>query len=294
VRRLADERGLTLMEVLVATTLLVVVSAAGLTAFEVFLRQSEGTQRQAETEDALRMTVDRLSARVRNAVTAPGAAAALAEASATSISFVAVDSSLAPSAGNPQRLRHTRYCLDTSTPANASLVRQNTAWVSGAPAPSTAGCPATGWDQTTVETRYVTNFSGGQSRPLFRFAPTSWSVPGDISMVEVDVFADRNTVDARRELQLTSAAALRNVNRPPVAAFSCVQQGSQRVVCSGDNSYDPDGQTLKYAWTRNGAATGGSSPRLDQAVSPGTYTYALTVSDPGGMTASTTRTVTVG
>jgi hypothetical protein len=86
------------------------------------------------------------------------------------------------------------------------------------------------------------------------------------------------------------------VNRPPVADAGgpYVVAEEDTVVLDGTGSTDPDGDTLSYSWT--------PTANLDDATSP-TPVYSgvddtvddltLTVTDPGGLSASDTTTVTV-
>jgi prepilin-type N-terminal cleavage/methylation domain-containing protein len=299
--RLRSEEGFSLVELLVTILILGVVFGATLTAFDVFLRESNQATQQDEAQDAIRTASDRLTARLRNAVMGDTTnAGALEEATAYGLAFVRVQTSGTPPVGNPRNLVHVRYCLDTSNSSNGRLLRQTATWTAGAGMPAASGCPAAGsWSAPTVEATNIVNRVGGQNRPAFSYLPGSWSTLSDISSVRVDLFGDRNPGDARREVELVSAAGLRNVNRPPVASFSCLAEGVGHLVCDGGASYDPDGQTLSYSWLRctptpcTPTPVSGSSPRLDATLTPGNYSVALTVTNPGGLTSTSTQPFTV-
>ena len=82
-------------------------------------------------------------------------------------------------------------------------------------------------------------------------------------------------------------------NQPPKASFttSCTQ-----LVCSLDGSgstTDSDGTIASYAWTfgDGGTATGATANHTYAAA--GTYPVTLTVTDNGGLTGSSTQSLTV-
>jgi len=301
VSRPRSDDGFMLVELLVTMVILSIVLGATLTVFEVFMRTSNAATKQNEGQDMIRAASDRLTARLRNAVMGDTAnPGALEEATSYSLAFVRVQTTGTPPAGNPRNLVHVRYCLDTSTPSNERLVRQTATWTPGTGMPAAGGCPAAGsWSAAAVDATNIVNRIGGQDRPAFRYLPTTWSALSDISDVRIDLFGDRNTADARREVELVSSAGLRNVDRTPVPGFSCVAQGVGHLVCDAGASYDPDGQTLTYSWARctpppcTAAPVAGGSSRLDMTVTPGTYRVQLTVADPGGLTATSSSNSTV-
>ncbi len=89
-------------------------------------------------------------------------------------------------------------------------------------------------------------------------------------------------------------------NRPPVAklppdqSVECASHSGTSVTLNGSGSSDPDGDTLTFAWSVDGTpVTGATSASLTQTFSLGAHTIQLTVTDPGGLTSSTTTHVTV-
>jgi hypothetical protein len=62
------------------------------------------------------------------------------------------------------------------------------------------------------------------------------------------------------------------------------------------NVTDPDGDTLTYAWgSSDGASIGSTTPTASRLYSQsGTFEMRLTVTDPGGLSASATASITVG
>lgn len=89
-------------------------------------------------------------------------------------------------------------------------------------------------------------------------------------------------------------------NRPPVAAISVDKRAGAaplRVQADAGESGDPDDDPLRYTWMLDGepvdSATGSSTAAVDIA-EPGTHELVVVVSDPGGLTARGTTTLTVG
>jgi serine protease AprX len=88
-------------------------------------------------------------------------------------------------------------------------------------------------------------------------------------------------------------------NQPPVAnagpdqtVVASRKTAKATFTLDGRGSSDPDGTIASYVW-RLGATTIGSGSTLTLSRKPGTYTFTLTVTDNGGLTASDTVTVTV-
>lgn len=88
-------------------------------------------------------------------------------------------------------------------------------------------------------------------------------------------------------------------NQPPVARFTFSPQNpivNQVVTFDGSASYDPDGQIVRYQWDFNGdrhtdAEGVGAQTSFSYA---GSFQVTLTVTDNGGLSNSTTQTITVG
>ncbi|MGB3731830.1 PKD domain-containing protein [Microbacterium sp.] len=80
-------------------------------------------------------------------------------------------------------------------------------------------------------------------------------------------------------------------NKAPTASFTAPGTGmSAKVDASG--STDPEGAPLTYAWNwGDGTPDASGATATHRYATPGTYTVTLTVTDEGGLTDSTTRTV---
>ena len=112
----ARERGFTLIEVLIAMTLMLLVTAATLAVFTTMERKTRDNQRVSDQERMARVATDLLAKRLRNLASPAGsgpAPQALERAEPTDLMFRTVDSSPANLATNPENLQRYRYCLAT-------------------------------------------------------------------------------------------------------------------------------------------------------------------------------------
>jgi PKD repeat protein len=93
----------------------------------------------------------------------------------------------------------------------------------------------------------------------------------------------------------TGTVAVTAVNAAPVASFSVsTPSGRDDIVnVDGSGSSDPNGDQLAYAWTFGDGGTATGQTAQHRYYAPGTYTINLTVTDPGGLTSSTSRTQVV-
>ncbi|MDP9384533.1 MAG: hypothetical protein M3P50_04760 [Actinomycetota bacterium] len=296
--RLADERGMTLAEVLVA----MVISLAGfglvLGSVEMFVRDAGTIQRQNEAQDTARTTMDRLAVGLRNAITGgtSSSSAAVERAVAADLIYQQVDPLPAPASDNKRKAMRVRYCLNADNPADEILYVQTQRWTTATPPGVPAGttCPAAGWDEGRIVARNLTNQIGGQSRPVFTYAPAGWSQLGDISAIETHLVVDVSPGRRPGERSLTSGTALRNANRPPIAEFTVKQIGGH-VLANASTSYDQDGDALAYTWSVDDTIFAGqTSAELDYTGSPAGSTIVITLSvGDGAATTSVSRSVVV-
>ena len=85
-------------------------------------------------------------------------------------------------------------------------------------------------------------------------------------------------------------------NQPPIASFTATPSSAtvgSPVAVSAAASSDPDGTIASYAWNFGDGTTASGVSASKSYVTAGTYTVTLTVTDNGGLTGSTTRTVTI-
>ena len=85
-------------------------------------------------------------------------------------------------------------------------------------------------------------------------------------------------------------------NTPPIASFTATPSTAavgSPIALSASGSSDPGGSIVGYAWNFGDGTTGSGVTTSKSYASAGTYTITLTVTDNGGLTASTTRNVTI-
>ncbi|MCW2970997.1 MAG: hypothetical protein JWO23_2124, partial [Solirubrobacterales bacterium] len=155
--RPGDQRGFSLIEVLVTMLLMMVVFGATLSLLDAFQNDNRLDQLRNETQDNARNTMDRLARQLRNVVAptngvviSPGA---LEEAQPYSIAFETVDTLKTAAATNKNNVMRVRYCLDASKLKNEVLWEQVARWAENPPElPTNTACPdktAGDWETTT-------------------------------------------------------------------------------------------------------------------------------------------------
>ena len=93
--------------------------------------------------------------------------------------------------------------------------------------------------------------------------------------------------------QVSSHTALgRGQNLAPAASFTS-QVADLTARVDGTGSTDPENAALTYAWDFGDGTSGTGATASRTYTAAGTYTVRLTVTDAGGLTATTTRSVTV-
>jgi prepilin-type N-terminal cleavage/methylation domain-containing protein len=309
---LRDERGFTLIELLVAMAITTVIFGSTLSVLDVFQSNSRFDQLRNENQDTARTTLDNLSRQLRNIVArttstgiVPGA---LEQAEEYAITFQTIDTSKTTSGQTKIQAMRVRYCLDDSKPENEILWEEVQHWEKVEPGiPSSTSCPdrtAGDWSSLTQVVQHVTNRNGGQSRPLFIYSAKETP---EILSVNSDLFININPKQTRPgDSELTSGVSLRNANRVPVAEFTPTVEGNRQVHLNASASYDPDGLSLTYKWWVNGEEIPTSSQQyetkttctLPKATGTGfcagsTQKFKLEVTNPGGLFASTEKTVNI-
>jgi hypothetical protein len=195
---------------------------------------------------------------------------------------------------NARGVVHTRYCLDTSSSPNAMLWMQTAPYdtASNSTSPSTTACPSTAWPTQQHVASYLVNQLQSPAVSLFT---TNTDSAGNVTDITVRALVDVNTSTDPRATDLQSRVTLRNLNRQPTADVTCQAESSGHAICDASGSVDPDGENLTYSWTMDGSPLSATGYRLDQypLVSQSTHSFTVTITDPGGLTSSATRSITM-
>lgn len=260
---LKSESGWTLIELLVAMTLMLIVLSATLTSFNLFLNTSRANNRQNDQQEVARVAIDQVVRQLRNLANPTGTVATIAYADRFKIVFQTTD---------PAK-QWVLYCLDNSTPSNETLWYEATASSATLTASQMSGCrnddPV--W---TTKRQVVTNVTNERTappdRPVFTYAgsngpitpPATGSITNTatITRVSVDLFIDADPTKPPAELEISSGAYMRNQNQVPTASMEAQPSGTGFLLDGGSSS-DPEGRTLQFYWfAEQGAPTSAQTP----------------------------------
>ena len=295
-KRAAQEAGFTLVELLVAMTLMLVVLGATLTAFNGFERNNAVNQRQNDSQEEARSALDSVARELRNLASPTDELPhAVERATASDIIFLSVARTKPAGSTNARNTQRVRYCLDDSARA---LWRQEQRWTGAAgPAmPTPTACPATptpgGWDTKAVAAENVVN----GTRPVFGYNATALN---SITEIRASLFADATPARLPGEVELETSVFLRNQNRAPTARFTAAVSGLS-ILLNGSGSADPEQKPLEYYWYDEDVSSNGCGqlpPEVPQTGCVGkgiVFSYSpsplglkhvyLVVRDPAGLT----------
>ena len=319
------EEGFTLVELLIAASMMLVVMGAAFSALQSFEQTSARNAKQNDAQDQARNAIDLIVKRLRNdASPTPGSPQAIDRATPTDLIFQTVDPSNPPAGSqNSHNIMRIRYCLNASIPGNERLYVQEQRWTSAvAPAvPPGTSCPGTsgGWPGGRVMTEHLTNSYPATPRPVWTFdcpagyaaavcsAGTDPEMLAQVKRIGVALYVDADPTLAPAETRLASAVFFRNQNAAPTATLSQPTVAGGHVYADGGASSDPDADRLYYRWCWYGASapaagapwcTGGTelperSMSLDYDASAfhGTGWIGLRVQDTGGLVAYDLKSV---
>jgi type II secretory pathway pseudopilin PulG len=327
-RRLRDESGVTLVEVLVASIISLVILGATLTAFGGLVRQRHYADRQTEAEAAARQGSDRLARQLRN-LASPADVITNVQASTQPKSvdrnlpfdliFKDIDDQRPAGSLNSANVRRVRYCLQTSgavpgagfsASANRGVLwMQTQSWTTVLPpaVPATLECPGTGWPEQRIVADHLVNAAASPVRAVFRYSgdtglvtDTSDAARETISRVEPTLILDADPARRPTPTQLTTSVILRNQNRAPIARFTytllnpLLSATTCSVQLNGSASEDPESKPLEYEWYVDGQPLTDQEGVVVQLVLPkGTHDFQLKVYDPAhlqGTSATETHT----
>lgn len=277
--RLADETGVSLVELLVVIVLSGVVMGATLGTFTQFERTSATNQRLNDAQDQVRVGIAGLARELRNmASPTPEMPDAVVRADPDDLVFQSVSST---------QTRRVRYCYDSAT---ERIWRQ----VQLVPfsLPSAGVCPQLAWGSQRSAVENVVNGSRG----VFKFNSAELTA---ITEVSATLYVDVNeSTRAPSETALQTSVFLRNQNRAPIASFTATVSGTT-VILNGSASSDPEGRALDFYWydsavsenncgeLPDGVPTSGcigSGAVYNYVATPGPHNIHLLVRDPASLT----------
>jgi type II secretory pathway pseudopilin PulG len=309
-----DETGVTLVELLVAMAISTIVMGALVGILTVVLNDNRYANFRSDAQADAQALIDRMSRDLRSAAsTSAGTSGLLEKAGSYDVVFETVNGNggTAPS-GDPADQIRVRYCLGS----NNTLWRQTqTLQTPTDTIPDTSTCPSTSsatgttWGTKYAELSDVTNEIGGDTtRPVFTYGPSGWADISQIKSVQIHLFVDRNPTHLPGPIDVTSGVYLRNELAPPTASFAALKTAEQQgtdIYLNGSTSTDPNGQTLSYQWYQgvtcpsstsapsSGAISGAISQQYDAGTFTSSQTFALVVTNSGGLSSCYSSQVTV-
>jgi hypothetical protein len=257
IRRTRDESGLTLLEAMMASVLMLIVLGAALAPFDLMHKTERTAANQNESQDNAR---NAMALMVRNLRNTSGQNQLVNLANSYDMVVETVDPAGKPAGSqNARNLMRVRYCLDTSS-SNASLTNglvweQQHKWTTANPPTAMPGtsCPDAAWGSSRVVATHVTNKATWTRRPtaaaLFSYYPNASSLD-TITSVRINLYMDNAWTQAPAETQLASGVLLRNQNGSPTASFTATAGavGSRKLTLNAGTSTDPEGLPLTYRW----------------------------------------------
>jgi type II secretory pathway component PulJ len=238
---LRGEDGLTLIELLLAATLMLIVLGATLTTFNAFERNVQVNSRQNDAQQQARQAMDLMARDLRNlASPTPELPFAVDVKEPFEVIFQSEGKEKAADSLNAQNTTRVRYCLNSE---NRKLYRQIQTWKTEDPPalPAVAACGAGTWTHTLVVASDVTN----GDRPVFTYN----AVEADrVTEVNAQVFVDVNPGKRPAETDLQTTVFLRNQNRIPTATFDWAPMPNTSIFLNASSSTDPEEKAMTFEW----------------------------------------------
>jgi type II secretory pathway pseudopilin PulG len=296
VRDLRSDSGFTLVELLIAATLMIVVISATLTGLDSFGATTTSNSARNDAQEQARVAMDQLARELRNGATSSGQSPiGISTASSYELVFQTVDATKPAGSSNANNVMRVRYCLDTTDPTDGHLWTQAQRWTTATPpaVPSTTACPDAAWGNQRLVVRGVVNRNGGKDRPLF--VPDS-ATPAQVTRLGLRLYlnARRGLATGQAEALLASAVALRNTNQQPTAVFTATVRANGHVALNATGSSDPEGEPLVYEWFDGSTRLPATTANYDyDPAGSGNHVLKLNVYDPSGVFGSATKAVSV-
>jgi type II secretory pathway pseudopilin PulG len=241
-RLVKQESGFTLIEVLLVSTLMIVVLGATLTTFESFQKNTAVNTRQNEAQEEARRSIDYLARELRNLASPTNDDPdSVKRAEQDDLIVQSVAASRPTGSANLRNTHFVRYCYNQAT---SRVVRQRLTWTTTDPPAFPAGeeCPSSGWEATDFAAWIVNG-----ERPLFTYTMTGSDLT-TITEIHSSLFVDVNPGRNPSETTLSTSVFLRNQNRIPVARFSAAPTADGKILLNGSESTDPEERSLRYFW----------------------------------------------
>jgi type II secretory pathway pseudopilin PulG len=279
---------MTLVELLLAATLMLIVLGATLTTFNTFERKTRDNQNLNESQDQARRGLDLMARDLRNlASPTPLLPLAVDVKLPQDLIFQSEGKTKDPDSLNPQNTTRVRYCVN---PTSKILFRQIQTWktVANPAIPGGACGEVAGWSSTMPVATDVVN--GG--RPLFTYNAVERD---EVTEVSVQVFVDTTPTRLPAEVDLQTSVYLRNQNRAPTAIFSATSMPGGGIFLNASESTDPEEKALTFEWWDASLTpikkVGEGIVYTYPAPSPGNRQMYLVVRDATLPTTSDTKTV---
>jgi type II secretory pathway pseudopilin PulG len=240
-RTLQREDGMTLVEVLIVSILMLIVLVSTLEAFNQFERKARDNQNLNEAQDQARRALDLMARDLRNlASPTPLLPLAVDLPGAQDLIFQSEGKTKPAGSLNAQNTTRVRFCLNGTSKI---LFRQIQTWTTAAaPAVPSSACGAPGgWNSTLAVATDVTN----GSRPIFTYNATDYD---KITEVSGQLFVDTTPTRLPAEVDLQTTVFLRNQNRAPTAIFSATSMPGGGVFLNASESEDPEEKSLTFEW----------------------------------------------
>jgi prepilin-type N-terminal cleavage/methylation domain-containing protein len=292
------QEGYSLIELLVAMSVITFVVMATISAFVAFHKNERVNRLVNESQDQARLTLERMASQLRNLASPTDyVPASVEKAEPYDLVFLTVDAVKPVGSLNARNVKRVRYCVGPVVNGKAPLIRQEQTWQAVDPPPSyaTTTCSSSGaggWEKTQIAASDVVNTAQTPTVPIFEYTPGPTPVTS-ITAIRADLYVDVNPGQSPQAVNLNTGVFLRNQNRLPVASCTTpIYTGTgKQVALNGSGSQDPEGFSMKeYRWYLDGSTTPLTDPKGVVGIwngSSGSHSFALEVVDQGGLSAKT-------